>query len=95
MQRRKFLAGSTAIGGMAASLAAPAVAQSTKPEIRWRLASSYPKSLGTIFGAVEMMSRRVADLTENRFRISVHPAGELMPPLQVLDAVQAGSVECG
>lgn len=96
MQRRKFLAGTTAVGGVAAALAAPAIAQTgSKPEIRWRLASSYPKSLGTLFGAVEMMSKRVAELTENRFRISVHPAGELMPPLQVLDAVQAGSVECG
>lgn len=94
MQRRKFLSHASILGSTAATLSAPAIAQASRPELRWRLASSYPKSLGTIFGAMEVLARRVGELTDNRFRISVHPAGELMPALQVLDAVQTGNVEC-
>ena len=95
MQRRRFLAASTAAGGVASALSAPAIAQSTRPEIRWRLASSYPKNLDTLVGAVDLLSRRVAELTDNRFQIRVHTAGEVVPPLQVFDAVQQGTVECG
>jgi len=94
MQRRNFLS-STALGAGVAALSAPARAQSSKPDIRWRLASSYPKSLDTIYGAVDMMTKRVAELTDGKFKISLHAAGELLPPLQVLDGVQNGTVEAG
>jgi TRAP-type mannitol/chloroaromatic compound transport system substrate-binding protein len=94
MNRRKMLAG-TALGATAAAgLAAPALAQSA-PEIRWRLASSFPKSLDTIYGAGEHVAKRVAALTDNRFQIRVFAAGELVPALQVADAVQNGTVDCG
>ncbi len=93
MKRRKFL--SSAAAGVAAGIvAAPAVAQST-PTINWRLASSFPKSLDTIFGAADIMARRVAQLTDGKFNIRVFPGGELVPALQVMDAVQAGTVEMG
>lgn len=95
MERRKFLNTGAAVGTIAAACSVPALAQGSRPEVRWRLASSYPKSLGTIFGACEMLSKRVAELTDNRFNISVHAAGELLPPLGVLDGVQQGSIECG
>lgn len=67
----------------------------TQPHIEWRLASSFPRSLDTLFGAAEFMSKRVAELTDNRFRIRAYPAGELVPGLQVLDAVQQGTVHAG
>jgi TRAP-type mannitol/chloroaromatic compound transport system substrate-binding protein len=91
MKRRRFLAASaTATAGVA--LAAPAIAQSA-PEVRWRLTSSFPKSLDTIYGASEVIAKRVAALTDNKFQIRVFPAGEIVPGLQALDAVQAGTVE--
>jgi len=95
MSRRNFLVQSGAMGGALASLAAPAGAQTGHPEIRWRVASSYPRSLTGIFSAMEMVARRVGELTGGRFSITVHPAGELVPPLGVLDAVQKGTVEAG
>jgi TRAP-type mannitol/chloroaromatic compound transport system substrate-binding protein len=79
----------------APALAAPALAQAANPEVRWRLASSFPRSLDILFGTAEHVARRVAQLTENRFQIRTFPAGEVVPGLQVLDAVQAGTVECG
>ena len=92
MDRRRFVtaAGATAAGSLA--LAAPAIAQAM-PEVRWRCASSFPRSLDTIFGAGEHVARRVAALTDNKFQIRVFPAGELVPGLAVADAVQAGTVE--
>jgi len=95
MERRSFLrkAGAgAATGGVI--LGAPAIV-SAQPQIRWRLASSFPKSLDTIYGAAETVSKRVAAITGGRFQISVHPAGELVPALQVLDGVQNGTVEIG
>src|SRR4051812_44456888 len=92
MQRRKFLK-SAGLGVAATTLAAPAIAQSA--ENRWRLASSFPKSLDTIYGAAEFMAKRVSDATGGKFQIRVFAAGEIVPGLQVADAVQAGTVEMG
>lgn len=96
MERRKFLAASTVAGGVAASMAGPALAQTgSLPDVRWRCASSYPKTLQTIYGAMEMVVKRVAELSDGHFKISLHAAGELLPALQVLDGVQNGTVEAG
>jgi TRAP-type mannitol/chloroaromatic compound transport system substrate-binding protein len=93
MQRRTFLK-TAAVGAATGAVAAPAIAQS-QPSIHWRLAASWPKSLDTIYGAAELVTRRVSELTDGRFQIRPFAAGEIVPPLQVLDAVQAGTVECG
>src|SRR5262245_40373934 len=91
MKRRQFI---TAAGtGLAATaIASPAIAQSM-PETKWRLTSSFPKSLDTIYGAAEVFSKAVAEATDNKFQISVFAAGEIVPGLQALDAVSAGTVE--
>lgn len=97
MQRREFLttaAVGTAAAAAGGTLAAPAIAQSL-PEVRWRLASSFPKSLDTLFGASELVARRVAEVTGGKFQIRLFASGEIVPGLQVLDTVQAGTVEVG
>jgi TRAP-type mannitol/chloroaromatic compound transport system substrate-binding protein len=97
MQRRKFIK-TGGIGGAAvaatAVIAAPAIAQSM-PEVKWRLASSFPKSLDTLFGASETFARYCAEVTDNRLQVRVFAAGEIVPGLQVADAVQNGTVEMG
>jgi TRAP-type mannitol/chloroaromatic compound transport system substrate-binding protein len=93
MQRRSFLTKSAA-GATAAALSAPALAQS-QPAISWRLTSSFPKTLDTIFGACDKFTKRVAELTGGKFVIRAFAAGEIVPGFQVLDAVQAGTVEMG
>jgi TRAP-type mannitol/chloroaromatic compound transport system substrate-binding protein len=96
VSRRKFIkaAGVGGTGALATALAAPAIAQST-PEVKWRLTASWPKSLDTLYGNPEFLAKRVAELTDNKFQIQVFAAGEIVPGLQVLDAVQAGTVEAG
>ena len=79
----------------AALLAASPALAVEQPKVTWRLQSSFPKSLDTIHGAADQISRRVSDATGGRFRIEVFAAGEIVPPLQVLDAVQNGTVQAG
>ncbi len=91
MERRSFIQGA-GIAGVLAAGTAPAIvhAQAT---IRWRLASSFPKSLDTIFGAAEVFAKKVSDMSGGKFQVSVHAAGELMPAFGVVDGVQGASVE--
>jgi TRAP-type mannitol/chloroaromatic compound transport system substrate-binding protein len=95
MRRRTFLksagVGIAAAGG---SIAAPAVVHA-QPEIKWRCASSFPKSLDILYGNADDVAKRVAAATDNKFQIRVFAAGEIVPGLQVLDAVQNETVECG
>src|SRR5437763_557106 len=93
MRRRSLIAGG-GVGLIGAALAAPAIAQS-QPEVKWRLASSFPKSLDTLYGAAEYMAKRIAEATDNKFQIRVFAAGEIVPAFQVLDAVQNNTVEMG
>jgi TRAP-type mannitol/chloroaromatic compound transport system substrate-binding protein len=91
MKRRQFL--QTAGFGLATSaVAKPAIAQSN-PAIKWRLTASFPKSLDVIYGASETFAKHVAEATDNQFQIQPFAAGEIVPGLQALDAVSAGSVE--
>ena len=93
MQRRAFLMRAGA-GVAATAVARPAIAQTGAP-VRWRLATSWPKSLDTLYGSVEAMCQRVGQLTERKFQIQAFAGGEIVPPLQVWDATQNGTVECG
>ena len=103
--RRAFLTG--AISGAAAGLVGAAAVGSrksqeldgpavhTKDRVEWRLASSFPSSLDTIYGGGVVLSERVSAMSDGAFNIRVHQAGELVPGLQVMDAVQEGAAEIG
>ncbi len=90
MDRRSLLK-NAGIAGIVAAGTAPAV--HAQAAIRWRLASSFPKSLDTIYGAAEVFSQKVKALSGGKFDVSVHAAGELMPAFGVVDGVQNGTVE--
>lgn len=93
MNRRKFLK-TTSIGLATAAVASPAIAQSA-PTVRWRLATSFPKVLDTLYGANEMFSKVVAELSDQKFQIQVFGPGEVVPAFQVFDAVSNGTIEIG
>jgi TRAP-type mannitol/chloroaromatic compound transport system substrate-binding protein len=92
MERRKFLtvAGAGVAGSVA--LAAPAIAQS-QPKIKWRIASSFPKSLDTIYGGGETFAKAISEMTDGNFSAQVFAAGELVPGLEAANAVTNGTVE--
>src|ERR1700694_2652945 len=92
MKRRDFLKVSAAGAAAPTAVASPAIAQSS-PEIKWRMTSSFPKSLDTIFGGAAEVAKYVAEMTDNKFQIQVFAAGEIVPGLQALDATSNGTVE--
>ncbi len=91
MERRSFVSGAGLAGVLATGMA-PAIVHA-QANIRWRLASSFPKSLDTIYGAAEVFAKKVGEMSGGKFQISVHAAGELMPAFGVVDGVQAATVE--
>jgi TRAP-type mannitol/chloroaromatic compound transport system substrate-binding protein len=88
---RRSLIKNAGIAGVLAAGVAPAV--HAQAAVRWRLASSFPKSLDTIFGSAEVFSHAVKEMSGGKFEVSVHAAGELMPAFGVVDGVQNGTVE--
>ena len=97
MDRRKFLSRAAVAGGaITAAAASQAIAQAPAlPNIKWRLASSFPKSLDTIYGGAETLSKRLTAITGGKFTVQVFAGGEIVPPFSVSDAVTNGTVECG
>jgi TRAP-type mannitol/chloroaromatic compound transport system substrate-binding protein len=92
IDRRRFLKRAGAVAGASASVAAPALAQAS-PAIKWRLTTSWLKSLDALFGAAENFAKYVGEATDNRFQIQCFAAGEIVPALQATDAVSNGVVE--
>lgn len=89
MTTRRHLLGASLAAG-AATLARPALAQQ---RFRWRMVTSWPKNLPGPGVTAERIARRVAETSEGRFTIIVHAAGELVPALEVFDAVSTGTAE--
>ncbi|HLX30687.1 MAG TPA: TRAP transporter substrate-binding protein [Casimicrobiaceae bacterium] len=92
MERRSFIK-HAGLAGILAAGSAPAFAQGM-PEVKWRMAASWPKSLDTLFGGCEFIARRVATSTDDKFQIQTFAGGEIVPAFGVVDAVQNGTVQC-
>ena len=96
LHRRSFLT-TASVGGVAAAagatLAAPAIAQEA-PTINWRVASSFPKSLDTIYGGGEEVAARLKEATDGKFNLQVFAGGEIVPGLDAINAAADGTVEC-
>jgi len=88
---RRSLIKNAGIAGVLAAGAAPAV--HAQPVVRWRLASSFPRSLDIVYGCSELFAKMVKSMSGGKFEISIHSPGELMPAFGVFDGVQSGSVE--
>jgi len=110
MNRRQFLSGlgTKAAGGAVMGLAAACAntasdaeltqaveSNQSLPEISWEMATSWPQSLDTIFGGAVEVAERVSAMTGGKFNITARAAGELVPGLEVLQAVEDGAVPIG
>ncbi|TKT77603.1 TRAP transporter substrate-binding protein [Aquamicrobium sp. LC103] len=93
MDRRSFIkkAGFAGAGAVAAStLAAPAIAQGNQT---WRMVTTWPKNFPGLGVGAQRLGDRITAATGGRITVQVYSAGELVPPLQSLDAVIDGSAE--
>ena len=89
---RRSLIKNAGIAGVLAAGVAPAV--HAQEAIRWRLASSFPKSLDTLYGGAETFAKKVSEMSGGKFQISTHAAGELMPAIAgMIDNIQKGTTE--
>jgi TRAP-type mannitol/chloroaromatic compound transport system substrate-binding protein len=102
MKRRRLLTNVALGAATSAALVAcnqtnnsPNIQANELPNVRWRMVTSWPKSLDTIFGGAQTVCDRVREMTGGRFSIEPYAAGEIVPGLEVLDAVQNGTVQCG
>jgi TRAP-type mannitol/chloroaromatic compound transport system substrate-binding protein len=94
MKRRDFLK-QAGVGVAAGAVVASPAARADTPTVRWRMQSSFPKSLDTIYGSIEELAKRVGELTDGKFQIRTFAAGDIVPGLQVMDGVSNGTIECG
>ena len=90
---RRIVIKNAGIAGILAAAAAPAIVHA-QANVRWRLTSSFPKSLDTLFGVSDVFAKKVKDMSGGKFEISTHAAGELVPAFGTIDATQNGTVEC-
>ena len=106
IKRREFLRTASSIAGAGALTACASEGPSTAasqggagviggPRVEWRVASSFPPSMDISQGGPLRVAERIAALTEGRFTMRVFAANELVPGLQVMDAVQAGTTQAG
>ncbi len=101
MKRRQFLTNAGISAVTSATLVScqaednSTVTANSLPEIKWRMVTSWPKSLDTIFGGAQTVCDRVNLMSGGKFQITPYAAGEIVPGLEVLDTVQNGTVECG
>lgn len=104
MKRRNLLNAAALGASSAVAMAACSQSNSTAgtpaatddlPTLTWEMATSWPVSLDTIFGGAQVLCDRLAALTNNKFKITPRAAGELAPPLEVLNVVSQGAVPCG
>ena len=92
MDRRSFIRSAGTAAVAAPVLAAPAIAQSA-PEIKWRMTSSFPKTLDVLYSSAVQFAKYVAEATDNKFQIQLFPAGEIAPALEAANEVGKGSIE--
>ena len=91
MERRSFLK-KAGVGLAAGAVAAPAIGQGTQPEVKWRMASSFPKAWTRSSAAPMSSPSACAAATNGKFQIQVFAGGEIVPAFGVVDAVQNATV---
>ncbi|MFV9504453.1 MAG: TRAP transporter substrate-binding protein [Oscillochloridaceae bacterium umkhey_bin13] len=83
-----------AAGGDAPAAQAPAQA-SSMPMIEWQMPTSWTASIPVLLGAAEFFAQRVSELTEGRMRITAAPGGQIVPGLQIVEAIENGTAPIG
>ena len=63
--------------------------------IHWKMVTSWPKNFPGLGTAAERLAERINAMSAGRLTVKVYAAGELVPALEVFDAVSRGTAEMG
>ena len=95
MKRRNFL---KSIGGsltLSSLLITSSNAVAQKNEYKWKMVTSWPKNFPGLGVGAENLANLINKLSNNRIKVKVYGANELIPPLEVFDFVSSGGAELG
>jgi TRAP-type mannitol/chloroaromatic compound transport system substrate-binding protein len=90
--RRQFIA-RAGVMAAGAAVATPALAE-TSPDLRWTMTSAFQPGLGLIYSGAQTFAQALSDMTDGHFTVTIHPAGDIAPAVDALDAVAGGKAEC-
>lgn len=73
----------------------PNTLSSDAQQFEWKLVTSWPKNFPGLGMAPENFARLVNEMSNGRLRVKVYGGGELVPALEVFNAVSRGTAEIG
>ena len=71
-------------------------AMASGKSIQWKMVTSWPPKFPILQDSCDRLAKNVEAMTQGRLKMQVFAGGELVPPLEVFDAVSQGrAVQCG
>jgi TRAP-type mannitol/chloroaromatic compound transport system substrate-binding protein len=104
MKRRKFLgtagAGALLTGGLLAgcgkeSSQGSGQATTSQQTFKWKMVTTWQKNFPGLGTAANNLARLIGEMSGGRLKVKVYGANELVPPLEIFDAVASGTAEMG
>ena len=75
--------------------AAEGVASSSAERFEWKIITTWPKNFPGLGFAAENFARYVNEMSDGRLTVRVYGAGEIVPAMEVFDAVSQGVADAG
>lgn len=95
MKRRNFIkgvgVGAVVTSGMAAGIKTASAAKTVK----WKMVTSWPKNFPGLGTGANFLAKTINEMSGERIKVKVYGANELVPALEVFDAVSRGTAEMG
>ncbi|WP_198262879.1 TRAP transporter substrate-binding protein [sulfur-oxidizing endosymbiont of Gigantopelta aegis] len=95
MKRRDFIkgvgAGSVATAGMVGGIQTATAAKT----IKWKMVTSWPKNFPGLGTGANFLAKTINEMSGGRMKVKVYGANEIVPALEVFDAVSRGTAEMG
>lgn len=95
IKRRDFITGVAAIGAgslAASSFPTPALSKGVE---QWKMVMTWQKVLPGLGTGASRLARRISQLSEGKLEVKVYGGGELVPAMEVFDAVSQGTAQMG
>ncbi len=95
MKRREFIkgvgAGSVATAGMVGGISTASAGKT----IKWKMVTSWPKNFPGLGTGANFLAKTINEMSGGRLKIKVYGANQIVPALEVFDAVSRGTAQMG